>query len=626
MSPETHEFQAEVTALLRLVTNSLYTNREVFLRELVSNASDALDKARFEALVRPELRDKDLAPAIDIVVDAANRIIVVEDTGIGMTRDEAARNLGTIAHSGTLQFLEEARKQGKADVDLIGQFGVGFYSAFMVADEVSVETLSAQPGAEAVRWSSKGDGKFEIAPGSRSRRGTRIELRMKEDASEFLARYRIEAIVRRYSNYVVHPIRAAEIDESGKSGEPRQINSAAPIWARAAGEPSEEEYLEFYKHVAGGFILPGDEPLGRVHFSADAPIQFHALLCVPGRAPADLFMDDRKALQLYARRILVMDDCDQLLPVWLRFMRGVVDSQDLPLNVSREMLQEHGTLAAIRRQLTRKVLKLFEDIAKSDADKWGRIWTEFGPVFKEGLHLDGKHQKELLALCRWRSVAHPDEWISLARYVEAMPADETDLYYIAGTDAKVLAKSPHLESLRARGRDVLLMTDAVDEWVLQSVTEYEGKKFRSVTRADEVEAGEEDTAAPPSAIDPLIAIAKQALGDRVRDVRASKRLSESVACLVDPSFGLSQNMQRILRVARGIPGEASPAVRILELNPEHAIVRAANGIAVSRPDDPRLAGWVELFFDLAALADGQVADPAATVARVQALLGQVVSD
>jgi molecular chaperone HtpG len=366
-APERHEFKAEVSAVLRLVTNSLYTNREIFLRELVSNASDALDKARFGALVDKDLEGQDLEPEIRISVDKPRRVLVIEDNGIGMTREEAAHNLGTIAHSGTLQFLEEAARQTdaskKPDMSMIGQFGVGFYSAFMVADRIDVVTRSAHPGNAAVHWSSTGDGGFTVGPADRETRGTRIEIHLKGDADDYLDRFRIEAIVKRYSNFVMYPIRFQEQGEATPSGASawKQLNEVGAFWTRDPKDLQVADYQEFYRHVMGGFVLPGDAPLARLHLSMDAPIQFRAVLFVPGRRPADLFGEDSRNLQLYARRVMVMDNCDKLLPVYLRFMRGVVDSEDLPLNVSREMLQEHKSLAAIRRQLTRKVLKLLEE-------------------------------------------------------------------------------------------------------------------------------------------------------------------------------------------------------------------------------------------------------------------------
>ena len=652
MSSETHEFKAEVAALLNLVTNSLYTNSEIFLRELISNAADALDKARYQALVDSELAGKELESQILITVNKQAGTLTLEDTGIGMTREETGQNLGTIAHSGTLRYLEELQKARAAgdtteagEPNLIGQFGVGFYSAFMVADEVVVTTLSGKPGSEAVTWRSRGDGSYQVEPGSRAQRGTTIELKLKTEASEFLDRWRLEALVKRYSNYVMHPIRLRVIDEQGedKDPEPKQINAASAIWARSPSELEDGDYSEFYKHVMGGFVMPGDEPFARLHFTADAPIQFHALLFVPGRAPADLFQEDRKALQLYARRVLVMENCDTLLPQYLRFVRGVVDSQDLPLNVSREMLQEHKSLAAIRRQLTRKTLKLLAELAEEDADKYTKLWNEFGSVIKEGLHTDGGQRKELTELLRYRNVADTEDGLlSLKAYMEAMGEDQKYIWYVAGPNEAALRNSPHLEAVRAKGENVLLMSDPVDEWVLQSLADYEGKPFRSVTQGELDEPAEDEDASKdeseseddadkdkdkrePSPIDPLLNLGKVVLGDRVRDVRASKRLTESPSCLVDAAGGLSRNMERILRMAQpGTKLGASP--RILELNPDHPFVKAASKLSETNKDDPRLRDWVEILHDLAALAEGTVPDPAGAAKRFVKVLNEVAGE
>ena len=653
MSSETHEFKAEVAALLNLVTNSLYTNSEIFLRELISNAADALDKARFQALVDEGFAGKGLEAQVLITANKQAKTLTIEDTGIGMNRDEVNQNLGTIAHSGTLSYLAEvqkARASGEVteagELNLIGQFGVGFYSAFMVANQVTVTTLSGRPGSEAIEWRSKGDGRYEVEPGSRSERGTTIVLELKDEASEFLDRWRLDALIKRYSNYVIHPIRLRVIDEEGedKDPEPKQINAASAIWARSSSELEDTDYQEFYKHVMGGFVLPGDEPFAKLHFTADAPIQFHALLYVPGRAPADLFQEDRKALQLFARRVMVMESCDTLLPQYLRFVRGVVDSQDLPLNVSREMLQEHKSLAAIRRQLTRKILKLLTELADEQPEQYAKLWAEFGPVIKEGLHTDGGQRKELTGLLRFGHVNDTEGGLlSLKAYVEAMGEDQKFIWFIAGQNESALRNSPHLEAIRAKGENVLLMTDAVDEWVLQSLAEFEGKSFRSITQGeledekdeseDEKDESDEkddkdekdgDAKDETSPIDPLLNSAKVVLGGRVRDVRASKRLTESPSCLVDAAGGMSRNMERILRMAQpGTKLGASP--RILELNPEHPFVKAASGLSETNKDDPRLPDWIEILHDLAALAEGTVPDPAGAAKRFQKVLNQVAA-
>lgn len=615
---ESHEFKAEVSALLKLVTSSLYTNREIFLRELVSNASDALDRARFQALVEPDLRGKDQKSEIRITADKSRGVLTLEDNGIGMTREELARDLGTIAHSGTVKFLETLRDQqqsgAKPDLDLIGQFGVGFYSAFMVADRIEVHSLSAKPGNDAAKWSSSGEDSFDIEASDRDTRGTRIELFLEDDAKEFLDRFRVEAVVRKYSNYVMHPITFVAIGEDGKpENDPIQINEASAFWARSPADLKDEDYEEFYRHIMGGFVLPTDKPIARLHVSLDAPIQFQALLLVPGRAPADLFLEERRALQLYARRVMIIENCDTLLPTYLRFFRGVVDSEDLPLNVSREMLQEHQAVSAIRRQLTRKALGMLTDTAKSDRERYDALWGEFGAVIKEGIHTDNAHREQLTELLRYPTCRSRGRLMSLREYVEAMPDDQEAIYYIVGAPGADLSASPHLETCRSRGHDTLLMTDAIDEWVIQELKEYSGKPLRSVTQGELDASGESDSEAIAAAIEKT----KSVLGDRVADVRASKRLTDSASCLVDPEGGLSRNMERVLRMANQ---EVPSRPRILELNPEHAFVVAVNELATTSPDDERLETWVELLYDQANLAEGVVHDPAGVVRRIQSVL------
>jgi len=638
-STETLEFKAEVSAVLKLVTNSLYTNREIFLRELISNASDALDKARFEALVDEDLTGKDLDLKIKVTTDQRRGVLIIEDVGIGMTREECATNLGTIAHSGTLKFLEQAvadKAEGKKpDMGLIGQFGVGFYSAFMVADKIEVHTQSARPGHDPIVWTSDGAGAFTISKGMREGRGTRVELHLKEDAKEFLERYRIEQIIRRYSNYILYPVELEVKDDKGEvQGEAEKVNAAKAFWAQSSSELTDDDYQEFYKHVMGGFVMPGDEPLARIHLSLDAPIQFRSVLYVPGNRPADLMGEEVRGLQLYARRVLVMENSDKLLPSYLRFFRGVVDSEDLPLNVSREMLQEHQCLSAIRRQLTRKALKLLEDTASDDSAQYGKIWEQYGVFLKEGLHTDSGHRKPLTNLLRFKTTADGGEaWVSLAQYVESMPEGQPAIYYITGESAEALTHSPHLEACQARGWPVLLMSDAVDEWVVQGLTEFDDKPLKSVSqgeleldgdKGDDAKSDDDksdDKADEPAEDDPelapLLVAARKILGDRVKDVRGSKRLTSSTSCLVDEDGGLSRNMERILRMAnRDVPTRT----RILEVNPGHQFVKAAVAVAQENPDDARLTTWVELLLDQANLSEGEVVDGPGMVRRIQAVL------
>lgn len=621
-STTTHAFQAEVAAVLRLVTNSLYTNRDVFLRELVSNASDALDKARYAALVDATLEGQQLAPQITITADAQRGMLTIEDNGIGMTAEEAQKNLGTIAHSGTLEFLDKAPRgaDGRPQVDLIGQFGVGFYSAFMVADRIDVTTKSAHAGGTAVLWSSRGDGGFTLGTATRETRGTRIELHLRDDAKDYLDRWKIETIIKRYSDHVLHPIAVHVVDAAGTAEDATgQVNSARAFWTRSAKDLTDDDYAEFYTHVMGGFVLPSDKPLCRLHASMDAPIQFRSVLFVPGRRPMDLFGDEAKHLRLYARRVLVMESCDKLLPPYLRFFRGVVDSEDLPLNVSREMLQEHSSLAAIRRQLTRKAITLLVDTAKDDAETYGKLWREFGVFLKEGLHTDSAHREQLTELLRFECTGKGDALLSLRDYVDAMPEGQPAIYYITGESSADLARSPHLEACRARGHAVLLMTDAVDEWVVQDLGTYADKPMVNVTKGD-LPLNADEPAPEAGELAPLLDRAKVVLGDRVKDVRASRRLTDSASCLIDEEAGLGRNMERILRMSGR---DIAPKARILELNGGHRFVRAALQRTAATPDDPKTASWIELLFDLAAISEGLVPDPAGVVRRIQSVLDEV---
>jgi molecular chaperone HtpG len=426
--------------------------------------------------------------------------------------------------------------------------------------------------------------------------------------------------VKRYSDYVLHPIHIATVKEDGtKEDGAAQANQAKAFWTQSPKSLGDDDYAEFYKHVMGGFVLPAEKPLARLHVSMDAPIQFHAVLFVPDRRPLDLFQDDAKHLQLYARRVLVMESCDKLLPAFLRFFRGVVDSEDLPLNVSRETLQEHQSLAAIRRQLTRKALGLLADTAKDDAETYAKIWREFGVFLKEGMHTDSAHREALTELLRFTSPAGGEKLLSLREYVDAMPEGQDAIYYVTGENADDLAKSPHLEACRARGWNVLLMTDAVDEWVVQDLDRYADKPLVNVAKGD-LELPDAGAEVDSSAIAALVERAKSVLGERVKDVRASRRLTDSAACLVDDAAGLGRNMERILRMAgRDVRSRA----RILELNPQHPFVRAAQALAAEHGDDPRLPTWIELLHDQAHLAEGSVPDPAGTVKRIQAVLDAV---
>ncbi len=619
-APETHRFEAEVDAVLRLVTHALYANREVFLRELVSNAVDALDKARILALSGEDLRPAEGEAAVRIVLDRDAKTLTVEDNGIGMTAEEARDNLGRIAHSGTRRFLEEVAKGARPDdAALIGQFGVGFYASFIVADRVVVDSLSAQPGAEAVRWASRGDGTFTLEPSDRTRRGTSVTLHIGERDASFLAPAVVERIVRRYSNYVLYPI---ELFEAGKDAPPRRINATKAFWTRSPKDISEEDYQAFYREFMGGFLLPGDEPLTHLHFSMDAPIQFHALLFVPGRAPMELLGEASRGVALYARHVLVMERAEKIVPVYLRFLRGVVDSEDVPLNVSREAVQDHQSVSAIRRQVTRKVLGHLETIATDNPETYAKIWERFGAFLKEGIHTDNAHRDTLARLLRYPTTASDGALVSLDEYVASMPEDQKAIYYITGTSMEDLAAAPHLEACRERKIPVLLMTDPVDEWVVMNLAEYAGRPLENVSRSTfELPAGTSGKNDEDGALSQLLSKARERLGERVADVRASQRLRSSVSCLVDPPDGIGANMERILKAAQR-PVSVRP--KILELNPRHRLVQAAEALADTAPDDDRLPVLIDLFCDMAELSQGTVTDPKATVSRIEAVLARFV--
>lgn len=612
-------FQAEVQQVLSLVINSLYANQEVFLRELISNASDALDKARFFQISHKDATEQVGEPTIVIKLDEEARTLTIEDNGIGMTRDEVIQNLGTIAKSGSLEFLKAhadalRASRDKGDrVDLIGQFGVGFYAAFMVAARVDVETRSMQHGAEPVLWRSGGSGTFSVLAGDRPHPGTKITLHLKDDARDYTKAWRIKEIIRKYSDFVHFPILVNE----------ELANRKAAIWTLPKSQVTDEQHAEFYRHVTGGY--EGEKPLWHLHLSIDAPVQFHALMYLPEKAPPDLFQRNRHGIRLYAKRVLIVEDSDKLVPVYMRFFRGVVDSEDLSLNVSREMLQEDKAVKQIEQQITRLVLKALKEMAESDAEKYNAIWREYGKVFKEGISTDWKNRDAIADLCRFESLNTPEgQTLSLAQYVKAMPEAQKDIYYITGTTRKSLEQSPHIEAFKKRGYDVVFMTDPVDEWFVQSMHEYDKRKMKSIAHGD-IDLGDDDKKDAEKANEEIknaVAAVKKALGDRVKDVRASQRLTNSASCLVASEGDMGVNMERIMRIM----GEDAPiGKRILELNPESPIVKNLNIVAGRDADNERIGLWAEMLYEQALLAEGVVNDPAKLVRHIQDLLTQASS-
>jgi molecular chaperone HtpG len=606
-------FQAEVQQVLSLVINSLYTHQEVFLRELISNASDALDKARFLQLTRKDVTEQVGEGRISLKLDDDARTLTIDDNGIGMTREEVVQNLGTIARSGSLEFLKshaEAARNKDSALQLIGQFGVGFYAAFMVAARVDVHTLSMLPGAEAVTWRSTGAGTFSVSPGDREHPGTTIVLHLKEEAREYAKAWRVKEIIRKYSDFVHFPIYVND----------EQANRSRALWTLPKSQVTEEQHAELYRHVTGA----GEEekPMLTIHWSVDAPVQFHALLYVPGKAPFDLFQKDRKGLRLYAKRVLIMEDCDKLTPSWLRFLRGVVDSEDLSLNVSREVLQENKALGQIEAQIVKQTLKALKDLAESDADKYLAFYKEYGRVLKEGIAIDWKNQEAIADLCRFESMkGEGGKLTSLKEYVAAMPEAQKDIYFVTGLSRRAVEQSPHLEAFKKRGYDVLFLIDPVDEWVVKSLVNYDKKALRSVAHGD-LDLGEAppEQAAEEAAVTSAVSAVKKALGDRVKDVRASKRLTDSASVLVADAGDPGANFERILRMVD--QGNKPETKRILELNPAHGIVKNLASLAKRDPTSPKLAEWAELLLDQALLSEGVIEDPASLVRRIQALLTQ----
>ena len=626
---ESHAFQAEVGKLLDLMINSLYRDKEIFLRELVSNAADACDKLRYSAIARPELMGDDTSLSVTIKPEKRKRLLVVADNGIGMSRDELIENLGTIARSGTEAFVKRMAEEGSAGgreneaAGLIGQFGVGFYSAFMVAERVEVATRKAGE-EEGWRWRSDGAGSFSVAPEPEAARGTRIALHLRKDAGEFLEPARLRTVVKAYSDHVGLPIWLENQD-----GQKEMINEGSALWSRPRNEIDEAQYREFYHHIAH---MPGD-PWHTIHLRAEGRIEYTALLFVPDSRPFDLFDPARRhRVRLYVKRVFITDECEGLMPSWLRFMRGVVDTSDLALNVSRETLQHDPILAKIRAGLIKRVFSELGKRAKKSPEEYGAFWENFGAVLKEGLYEDAEQKDRLLPLVRFQSVGGGDRWLSLDEYVAAMPEGQEAIYYVSGEDARALRRSPQIEGFRARGIDVLLMADPVDQFWLPAVGAYAEKPLRSVTQgaADldrfaaagtgkDGEASEKDKAAPGE-MDKLIALVKLTLGDAVKDVRASERLTDSPVCLVADEGDLDMHLERLLRQHKQ---EVPTQKRVLEINPSHALTRALADMVGRKGATDALEDAAHLLMDQALILEGEpVPDPPAFTKRLSALVSR----
>jgi molecular chaperone HtpG len=612
----TFAFQAEIKQLLRLMVHSLYSNREIFLRELVSNASDANDRLRFEALARPELAAGSELE-IRIEIDADQRLLSITDNGIGMSRDEVIEHLGTIARSGTGQFLERLTGDQRKDAQLIGQFGVGFYSAFIVAEEVTVLSRRADALPEqGVRWVSAGQGEYSVATVSRAERGTTVQLKLKPDAAEFLAPYRLRELVRKYSDHIAFPVR---MQAEGEAAGLETVNRAKALWSRSRTEIKDDEYVEFYKHIAHD----SEGPLTWSHNRVEGKREYTSLLYVPSVAPFDLWnRESPKGVKLYVQRVFITDQATQFLPLYLRFVRGVVDSSELSLNVSRELLQQDEAIAAMRSALTRRVLDMLERLAEENKEKYATFWGEFGPLLKEGVVEDAANRDKLAKLLRFNTTrsAGKEQDRSLKDYLADAKPEQKAIYFLVAESPTAARSSPHLETFREGGIEVLLLSDRLDEWVMQHLTEHEGKPFKDVRRGvlDATElGGDKPVQAEHKDGKALLKRVKRALRERVEEVRVGQRLKQSAACLVLSEHDLGYQMRELLAAAGHAP---PPSVPSLELNLEHPLVRRLD----AETDDARFDRLALLLFEQAVLAEGrQLDDPAAFVTRLNELLTEL---
>ncbi len=614
-SVETHGFQTEISQLLDLMIHSLYSNKEIFLRELISNAADAADRLRFQALSDDSLYEDDAELAVDIEVDEKQRTLRIRDNGIGMSRQEVIDHIGTIAKSGTAEFFQSLTGDKQKDASLIGQFGVGFYSAFIVADRVTLTTRKAGlPAEEGVRWTSEGKGEYSIESVACPRRGTEIVLHLREGEDEFLKSYRLREIIRRYSDHISLPIRLPSEDKDKPGLE--TVNKATALWTLAKQEISADEYDDFYKYITHDF----EAPLCHLHSKVEGKLEYTLLLYIPSKAPFDLWeRDQRHGVRLYVQRVFIMDDAQHLLPPYLRFVRGIVDSNDLPLNVSREILQHNKVIDQIRAAATKKVLGLIEGLAKGD--DYGRFWNEFGRTLKEGIIDDAANRETLAGLLRFASThgAGDEQDVSLADYVSRMQPGQEAIYYVIADNIAMARRSPHLEIFHKKGIEVLLLTDPIDDWLVTHLGEFEGKALKSVSKGDldlgELEADEEKKQAKKAHKQhrQLLQRIGDVLKDRVKEVRISHRLTDSPACLVADAQAMGAHMERLLR-ASGQPVETSKP--ILEINPEHPLLLHLE----QERDETRFQDWARILFDQSLLSEGgQLEDPAGFVQRLNAM-------
>ena len=616
---ETRGFQSEVKQLLHLMIHSLYSNKEIFLRELISNASDAADKLRFRALSDASLYEGDGELRVRLSVDKDKRTLTLSDNGIGMRRDEVIENLGTIAKSGTKSFLESLGSDQAKDSQLIGQFGVGFYSAFIVADKVSVRTRAAGAAAEeGVFWESAGEGEYTIADITKADRGTEITLYLREGEDEFLDAWRVRSIIGKYSDHIALPVEIESKDEENDTTTWEKINKAQALWTRNKSEISDEEYNEFYKHIAHDF----SDPAIWSHNRVEGKQEYTSLLYIPSRAPFDMWNRDHKhGLKLYVQRVFIMDDAEQFMPNYLRFVRGLIDSNDLPLNVSREILQDSRVTQTLRAALTKRTLQMLEKLAKDDAEKYQTFWKEFGLVLKEGPAEDSDNQEAIAKLLRFASTHNDsaDQNVSLEAYVSRMVEGQEKIYYITADSYAAAKSSPHLELFRKKGIEVLLLSDRIDEWMMSYLTEFDGKAFQSVSKADEslsklADEESEEQKEAEKALEPFVERVKTLLGDRVKEVRLTHRLTDTPAIVTTDANEMSTQMAKLFAAA----GQAVPEVKyIFEINPDHQLVKRV----ADTQDETRFGEWIELLLDQALLAErGTLDDPNQFIRRMNQLL------
>lgn len=620
---QTHGFQAEVKQLLHLMIHSLYSNKEIFLRELISNASDACDKLRFAATQDEKLYENDSELAIHIEFDDDARTITLSDNGIGMTEQEVIENIGTIAKSGTKQFFESLSGDQAKDAKLIGQFGVGFYSSFIVADNVTLTTRKAGE-KDAVRWESAGEGEYTLEPATRMSHGTDIVLHLREGEDEFLDNWRLRSLISKYSDHVAFPInmhktQSDEDKEKNLVPEFEQINKGAPLWTRSKSEIEDNEYQEFYKSVSHDFA----DPLTWFHNRVEGKLEYTSLLYIPGQAPFDLWDRDKmRGLKLYVQRVFIMDDAEKLLPQYLRFMRGVIDSNDLPLNVSRELLQSNKVIDSIRSGTTKKVLSELEKMAKNNAEDYGKFWANFGNVLKEGVGEDFANKDTIAKLLRFASTDETSsgQTVSLADYVARMREGQKAIYYITAETLAAANSSPHLEVFRQKGLEVLLMTDRIDEWLVGNLTEFDGKQLQSVAKGAldlgdvETESEKEAQKKTEEEAKSLVKNLTKALGEKVKEVRVTHRLTDSPACVVAEEMGMSANLIRLMKDAGQAVPDSKPT---LEINPTHPLMQKIEQEA----NEDLFNEWADIIFEQAILAEGgQLDDPGNFVKRLNKLL------